>query len=124
MVILRSFGATLSLVLALGPGVAYAQDYPTRSIRIVAAEPGGTGDLMARLMAQGMASGLGQNVIVENRPSSITGEIVSRALPDGYTLLVAGGTFAIGPLLQKTSYDPVRDFSPISMLITSPNVLV
>jgi tripartite-type tricarboxylate transporter receptor subunit TctC len=64
-------------------------------------------------------------VIVDNRPGGIIqGEIVSQALPDGYTLLSVGSTFIVGPLLSKTPYDPVKDFSPISILGRSPNVVV
>ena len=72
---------------------------------------------MARLIAQGISGPLGQPVIVDNRASGIIpGEIVAKAPPDGYTLLVGGGSLWIAPLLQKTPYDPVRDFSPISLI--------
>jgi tripartite-type tricarboxylate transporter receptor subunit TctC len=81
-------------------------------------------DFMARLVAQGISAPLGRPVVVENRPSNLTGEIVAKAPPDGYTLLVAGGTFMAGPLLEKRSYDPVADFSPISLLAVQPSVLV
>ena len=86
---------------------------------------GGVADFVARLIAPGLASSLGQPVIVDNRPSAIVpGEIVSRALPDGYTLLAIGPPLWIGPLLEKTPYDPVKDFAPITLVGTAPGVLV
>ena len=119
----RVVSGLLTLGLAIHCVEIYAQNYPNKTIRIVTSEPGGGSDLTARLLAQGIAGGLGQNVIVENRPSNILGGIVAKALADGYTLL-SGGSFLIGPLLEKTSYDPVRDFSPITLTATAPNVLV
>ena len=111
-------------LLVLGAGTTIAQDYPTRTVRVVTGEPGGTNDFIARLLAQGLAKGLGQNVIVENRPSNLIGEVVAKAPADGYTLLVAGATFVTVPLLQKTSYDPVKDFAPITLATTSPAIMV
>src|SRR4051812_47742544 len=78
--------------------------YPDKPVRIVTSEPGGSNDFPSRLIAQGLSGPLGQNVIVDNRPSSLLGEFVARATPDGYTILAAGGTFMIGPLLQKAAY--------------------
>ena len=110
--------------MVLGPGVVSGQNYPNRTVRIVAAEPGGGEDFVARLIAQNISGGLGQIVIVENRPANLVGEFVARAPSDGYTLLVAAGILWVGPLLRTTPYDPVRDFSPIAILARSPNVLV
>src|SRR5689334_5602301 len=89
---------------------AAAQDYPRKPIRIVTSESGGGSDFVARSLAQGLASLVGQPVIVDNRGGggSIPGEIVSQASPDGYTLLVGAGTLWIGPLLRKTSFDILR----------------
>ena len=120
------------VVLALAGSVAYAQqksqpsgDYPNKPIRIVTAAPGGGNDFMARIVAQGISGPLGQQVVVDNRASGvITGDIVSKAPPDGYTLLVIGSDFWIGPLIRKTVWDPVRDFSPVSFLTGAPNILV
>ncbi len=120
----RSGAGELMLLLALYGAVAHAQDYPNKPIRIVTSEPGGGSDLTARVLAQGMAAGLKQSLVVENRPSNILGGMVARALPDGYTLLLSGGSFMIGPLLQKSAYDVVRDFAPITLAATAPNVLV
>ena len=111
-------------MLVLGSGVVSGQNYPNKPIRIVAAEVGGANDLIARLIAQNISSGLGQSMIVENRSANLVGEVVAQAPADGYTLLVAAGILWIGPLLGKTPYDPVKDFAPIIMLARSPNVLV
>ncbi len=111
-------------LLVLGAGTVIAQDYPNRPVRIVTGEPGGTNDFVARLLAQGLTKGLGQNVIIENRPSNLIGEVVAKAPADGYTLLVAGATFVTVPLLQKTPYDPVKDFAPITLATTAPTIMV
>jgi len=107
----------------LAPGVVIGQEYPNKPIRIVTSPSGGGQDFAARLVVQGVSGPLGQPIIVENRPSNLLGEIVAKAAPDGYTLLLAGTSFMIDPLLKKTPYDPVKDFSPISLLVSSPSVL-
>ncbi len=112
-------------VLLLGASAVAAQDYPNKPIRIVTSEAGGGNDVQARLVAQGLASALGEQVIVENRPSGvIPGEVVSKAAPNGYTLLLYNNTLWIGPLLQNTPYDMARDFAPITSVTRAPNVLV
>src|SRR5262249_19515544 len=96
-----------------------------KPVRIVAIGPGGTIDVQARLIAQGLSANLGQQVVVENRPSGvIPGEVVSKAAPDGYTLLVSGSNHWTLPLLQPAPYDVVRDFAPIVLTSTAPNLLV
>lgn len=108
-------------------GIAHAAEapYPVKPLRLLTTGVGGAGDLTARLIAQGLTAGLGQQVIVDNRPSGFTpGEVVSRAAPDGYTLLVLGTTHWTGPLLQTVPFDPVRDFSPISLAVSAPNIIV
>ncbi len=107
----------------LGASVASGQDYPTRPIRILTGAAGGSADFSSRQIAQGLTASLGQQVIVDNR-SVVATDIVAKAPPDGYSLLLDGGSFWIAPLLQATPYDVVRDFAPISSVITSPNVLV
>ena len=114
----------VALVLGVNAGAGWGQNFPAKPVRIVTGEAGGTNDLVSRLIAQGISSGLGQNVVVENRPSSVLGDLASKAPPDGYLLLVAGSTFMLGPLLQKLPYDPVRDFSAITLVISQPVVLV
>jgi tripartite-type tricarboxylate transporter receptor subunit TctC len=115
-------GAGVALVLATG--VASAQDYPNRIIRIITAAAGGGSDFIARIVAQGISAPLGQQVIVENRGTGVlAGETAARAPGDGYTLTVQGGAFWITPLLRKTPYDPIRDFSPISLVVREVNIL-
>ena len=108
---------------------AQAQGYPTRPVRIVVPSPpaGGT-DIIARVLAQHFAKSMGQNFFVENRPGAgnmIGIESVARAAPDGYTLLMVPSTLALNSVLyKKVSYDPVRDFTPITLAATAPNVLI
>src|SRR5262245_37841991 len=109
---------------ALAAHAALAQDFPSKPIRIVTSPAGATNDLVARLIAQGLVGPLGQPVIVDNRGGSvIPGDTVAKAQPDGHTLLLAGTSFMIGHLLQEAPYDPVRDFAPVTLTTSSPNVL-
>ena len=105
-------------------GTASGQNYPERPIRIVTGEPSGDSDFGARLVAQGIAGALGQAVVIDNRPSSLSAIIASKALPDGYTLLVTGGGIYVATLLQPMAYDTVRDFSPVTLVSKQPNILV
>ena len=119
--ILRALSTGL---IVLGADVISAQDYPNKPIRLVTSAAGGGSDFTARRVAQGISGSLGQQVIVDNRPTGvIPAEIVSKALPDGYTLLLTGGTVWVTPLLQNTRYDPVRDFSPVTTVDKSPDIL-
>lgn len=108
---------------ACAGGALYAQSYPIKPIRMLTAEAGGGSDFVARLVAQALTTSLGRQVIVDNRGFNAI-EIVARALPDGYTLLSYGSPFWLAPFMQKVSYDPVRDFVPISLTVSSPNVVV
>ncbi len=108
---------------------ATAQAYPSRPIRVIVPQSaGGSTDLVARVIAQRMTETLGQNVIVDNRPGagSLNGtELVARATPDGYTVLVVAASFTINPAIRKElPFDPVRDFTPVSQLVTLPHILV
>src|SRR5436305_921862 len=114
------FIALVVLPLIAGGENANAQSYPAKPIRIVTGGAGGGSDFASRLFAAGLAGPLGQQVIVDNRGGVVPGEIVSQAAPDGYTLLCYPGSLWIGPLMQKTPYDPLKDFAPISMLVRSP----
>src|SRR6185295_16315736 len=78
---------------AFGAGAVSGQTYPNKPIRIVTGAPGGGTDFAARLIAPGLSSSLGQQVIVDNRGGGLQGQVVSKAPPDGYTLLVDGSTF-------------------------------
>lgn len=113
-------------VMVLGVGAVHGQNYPNKPIRIVTSEIGGSSDFMARVIAQGISGPLGQPVITDNRGGGvIPGEIVAKASPDGYTLLFIGSSFWLLPLMRdKVPYDPVRDFSPITLASNQPNVLV
>ena len=114
-----------ALVWILFAGAACAQDYPNKPIRIVTSEAGGGNDIQARMIAQGLSSALGEQVVVENRPSGvIPGEIVSKATPNGYTLLLYNNTLWYGSLLQTTPYDVLRDLAPITAVARGANVLV
>jgi tripartite-type tricarboxylate transporter receptor subunit TctC len=90
--------------------------------------PGGSTDVVARLVAQRMTETLRQNVIVDNRPGagSLNGtEMVAKATPDGHTALVVAASFTINPAVRKKlPFDPVRDFTPVSQLVTLPHILV
>lgn len=118
--------AFLIAAMTPGLGIAAEQNYPTKPIRIVTAEVGGSQDVAARILAQGLTGPLGQQVIVDNRASGvIPGEIVAKARADGYTLLLYAGTFWLQPFVRKhVPYDPVKDFSPITLVVVSPSVLV
>jgi tripartite-type tricarboxylate transporter receptor subunit TctC len=121
--------AAALLVVGLSSG-ASAQGWPNKPIRyIVPFAPGGTTDILGRMVANGLSSALGQPVIVENKPGqagSIGAAELARSAPDGYT--VGGGTISShainATLYSKLSYDPIRDFAPITMLATLPNMLV
>jgi tripartite-type tricarboxylate transporter receptor subunit TctC len=115
--------ATYLIVMASGSAIG--QDYPSKVVRIFTSQPGGGSDFTARFIAQGISGSLGQPVIVENRGSSvIAAEIVSKAPSDGYSLLSWGNTLWIGALLDKTPYDPMRDFTPVSLVGKGPHMLV
>jgi|SRR5882672_878736 len=104
---------------------ASAQDFPPKPIRIVTASIGGSPDLVSRILAQGLPAQLGQQVIVDNRSSGLVpAEIVSRAAPDGYTLLVTSNAMWILTLMQSAPYDPVADFAPITLASMAPTILV
>ncbi len=105
---------------------ALAQNYPTKPVRIVTSDPGGGSDIVARAMAPAMSAALGQPVIIDNRAGGvIAGEIVSKSPPDGYTLIYYGNTLWILPLMRdNVPYDTVKDFAPIALAVTAPNILV
>jgi tripartite-type tricarboxylate transporter receptor subunit TctC len=125
--VLRAVVVAISALLA--PGV-WAQVYPTKAIRfIVPFAPGGGTDLLGRIIAQRLTETLGQPVVVENRGGAggvIGAEMVAKAAPDGYTLLLGSpGPLTINPNLQsKTPYDSLKDFAPVSLGTISPFVLL
>jgi tripartite-type tricarboxylate transporter receptor subunit TctC len=110
--------------LLLTAGHAGAQEYPNKPIRIVTTGLGGGTDFVARLIGQGITGPLGQPLIIDNRSGVITSELVAKAPPDGYTLLVIGQAHWIGPLMQEVPYDAIRDYAPITIADRSPSVVV
>ena len=128
-------GRRLSLLAAVGlvaaaAGTALAQTYPTKPIKmIVPFPPAGSTDLSARAVASRLGERLGQPVVIENKPGAggnIGSEVAAKSPPDGYTLLVGTvGTHAINAsLYSKMGYDHLKDFTPVILLSTTPNVLV
>ncbi len=105
---------------------AHGQPYPSKPVRIVTSGVGGGADFAARLIAQGLTASLGQQVLVDNRASGvIPGEVVAKAAPDGYTLLLYGAATWLTSLMRDdVPYDAVKDFAPITLAGRAPNVLV
>ena len=126
---MKKFTAVL-VVCLLVTGLAQAQDYPNRAVRlIVPYAAGGAPDVFARVIGQRLSDALGQQFIVENRPGAggiSASEAVAKAAPDGYTLLVPDvPQTAINPyMFSKLPYDPAKDFAPVSLIATIPLFLV
>lgn len=115
------------LVLALAAPAA-ADDYPNRPVRlIIPFPPGGSNDVVGRLVAQQLSVKLGQNVYVDNRGGAggtIGTEACAQSAPDGYTLCIISIAHAVNPWLHKINFDPIKSFTPVSILASGPNVLV
>jgi len=110
-------------------GMAHAQTYPSKPITLVVPYPaGGANDMLGRLIGQKLSEGLGQQIIIDNKPGAgtlIGATVVAKAAPDGYTLLVGGfASNAVSPLLFKAEYDPLTAFEPIGMFGTAPTVII
>ena len=113
-------------LIATGASAAPSQDFPSKPIRIITAQAGGGNDFAARLIAQGLTASLGRPVIVENRGGSVVlgAELIAKSPPDGYTLLLYGNNLWLLPFMRdKVRYDPLQDFTPITLAVNSPNVL-
>lgn len=126
--VFRTLAAALLLAVLAAPGDASAQTYPTRSVRVVVPfAAGGPTDVIARIVAQKLSETWGQQVYIENVPGAggNTGvAMVARSPADGYTILVVSTGFIVNPsMYAKISYDPVKDFSPITLVAASPNVI-
>ncbi len=121
----RQRGIWVAALLAFAGQCALAQEkYPSKVIRVLTAAPGSNHDWGARIAAQELTPRIGQRVIVENR-GSISVELVAKDTPpDGYTLLFYGAYVWLQPLLTKANWDALEDLAPISLAISSPNVLV
>ena len=115
-----------ALLFMLAPG-AFADEYPNRPVRlIVPFPPGGSNDVVGRLVAMQLSTQLGQQVFVDNRGGAggvIGTEACATAAPDGYTLCIISIAHAVNPALHKLNYDPIKSFTPISIFATGPNVL-
>ena len=125
----------IGCVVAMSGAVAQAastgsgQDYPTKSVRFVLPfPPGGGTDTLARIVGAHLSKTMGQSMVMDNRPgagANIGAEIAARSAPDGYTLLMGNIAHAVNvTLYRKLSYDFVKDFDPVTMLATAPNMLV
>ncbi|MEK7945170.1 tripartite tricarboxylate transporter substrate binding protein [Pigmentiphaga sp. YJ18] len=128
--ILLACGAMVAAASLSGPAAAQDAAYPTHPVRfVVPYPPGGPLDIMARALAEKVRPALGQPVVVENKPGAggnIGADLVAKSAPDGYTLVMgAVATHAINPaLFPSIPYDPVKDFAPIVLVASVPNVLV
>jgi tripartite-type tricarboxylate transporter receptor subunit TctC len=117
----------LMLAAAAVTAPARADDYPTRSIRlIIPFAPGGSNDVVGRIIANQLGQKLGQQVFVDNRPGAggvVGSDLAAKATPDGYTLLIISIAHAVDAWLYKEPFDPVKDFAPVSIIATGTNVL-
>ena len=124
-----ALAVTLTVSAAGFAQVASAQSYPTKPVRIVVGfAVGGVTDIMARIVAQKLGDSLAQQFVVDNRPgadTAIASEIVAKAAPDGYTLLMMGASYAVNAgIAKKLAFDPIKDFAGVALVATSPQVLV
>jgi tripartite-type tricarboxylate transporter receptor subunit TctC len=121
-------GIASAVVLLPFTAPAIAQPYPGKPIRfLVGFAPGGTNDIIARMLAQKLTENMGQSVVVENRAganTAIATELAARAAPDGYTILLTAPGHATNAALMKLPFDPIRDFAFISLAVESQNLLV
>jgi tripartite-type tricarboxylate transporter receptor subunit TctC len=125
----RAFPAILAIAVALCAGSVAAQTYPSKPVRlIVTYPPGGSSDLMGRVLGQKLSELWGQQVIIESKPGaagSIGMEFAARQPADGYSFVIGNfGPVAVNPVLSKVPYDIQKDFLPVSMVCTGPNILV
>ena len=123
------FKSLFIAALIMAAGACFAQSYPVKPVRLVVPfPPGGAVDLIARLVQPGMAAALGQPFLIENRPGAagnVGVESVARSAPDGYTLVVNTNGQAISPaMVKKLSWDPARDFLPLSQLVASHLIVI
>lgn len=122
--------ATAAAVATVATTTAVAQEYPTKPIKIVVGyAPGGTTDIIARIIATRLTATLGQTVMVENRPGAggnIGADFVAKAAPDGYTLQMGtAGNMTVNPYIYKNMpFDTIKDFQPVSLVATLPNLMV
>jgi len=123
------FSSVFGLIALAAAPLLHAQPYPNKPVTIIVPyPPGGTSDILARALGQKLGDSLGQTILVQNKPGAngnLGADFVSKSAPDGYTLLLADiGALAISPSLYKLAFDPVTDFSPVTMVAYSPHILV
>ena len=126
--VLASAAAALC-ALAAGTAIAQPEAYPSKPVKwVVPFPPAGAMDTIARTLGEHMGRKLGQTFVIENRPGAggnIGADAVARSAPDGYTMMIVANGMAVNKFLYaKLSYDPVKDFAPVSLLAVVPNVLV
>jgi len=119
----------VAVILGVAAGELGAQPFPSKIIRVVnPAQPGGNNDVLFRLLSPKMGEILGQQLVVDYRPGASTligSEIVSRSAPDGYTTMINGAVFVINPsFIAKLPFDPVKDFTPLGLIVDIPAALV
>jgi len=123
-----ALAATAAILAFLAPVSQATAAYPTRPLRIIVPfPPGGSTDVLGRLLATEMGKELGQPVVVDNKPGAggdIASVLVARAAPDGYTLLLVSSGFVVNPTMYETKYDPVKDFAPVCYIAGVPSLLV
>ena len=125
----RSFRGLISICAAmLLASNAFAQAYPSRTVRLIDGfSPGGSTDIVGRLIAQKLSESFGQPVVVENRPGAtgtVAAEMVAKSAPDGHVMLIVPLTFTVSPSLYKLPYDPVKDLLPVTLVASAPLMLV
>jgi len=112
-------------MLVAGVGTATGLEYPAKPVRMLTGDAGGPADIAARLVGPGVSANLGQQLVVENRPWIIAVQTAAKAPPDGYTLLIYASIVWIAPLMRNDlPWDPVKDFAPVTLVGSSPNILV
>ena len=119
----------VALGLLCAASLVSAADFPSKPVRLILGfPPGGATDLVARAMQPRMSAGLGQQLVIDNRPGAngiISCELVARADPDGHTLLFGHiGSLVISPAIQKVPYDPLKDFTPVGQSVQLQNILI
>lgn len=111
--------------LLLCASAAWGQPFPAKPLRIVTSVTGGSLDLTARVLSPALSQRLGQQVVVDNRGGVLSMELAAKAPADGYTLLLASASLWLSPFLRNhVAWDALRDYAPLSLLVTSPNVIV
>ena len=120
--------ALFGVGLALASAVAFAQDWPSKPVRfVVPYPPGGGTDVIARIVQQRVSEALGQTIVIENRGGAggaIGTEVAAKSTPDGYTFLFTLSSHTINPLLYKLNYDVERDFAPVTIIVSVPQLIV